>query len=373
MRADELQNRLLGIIMLIGFVMRVVYALDQPTLVQFTSATGGDSSGYLVNGAGFFSGKEHGWIRDMPFYISNIKTAPLYIIFVGIFQPFLPDHETIIAIRLVQCLASIATVYLAYRMATSIARSARAGMVAATLMAFQPALITEPAKIATETLYIFFLAMGLWLYIEYVVAPVENPRTHRLSGAVALVSAAAAFGLATLTRGVSALFPLVLALHLTWLGRHHLLGSWRRYCLLLLVVYAAVLSTWTFYNLLNWNRFIIVSDQLMPALWRGAERNDGSPEHNDRLLLEGVEDPTPVDCEVDCKFEHSTDTYVAKISAIVREDPAGLIVLRVSELAYSILQPYDTTPFGDISVVDAGRRWVTDDRSLDGLLQGYTN
>ena len=134
--AEARNTWLLTLILLIGMILRVAYALQQPTLVQFTGADGGDSAGYLANGAGFFSGKEHGWIRGFPFYNSNLKPAPLYIIFVGGFQVFLPDHETIIAIRLVQSLASIVTAYLAYRMAATIARRASAGIVAATLMAF---------------------------------------------------------------------------------------------------------------------------------------------------------------------------------------------------------------------------------------------
>ena len=68
---------------------------------------------------------------------------------------------------------------------------------------------------------------------------------------------------------------------------------------------------------------------MMAALWRGAERNDGSPEQNDRLLLEGVEVTTPADCVVDCKFDHATETYVSKISDIVSSDPAGYLTLRV--------------------------------------------
>ena len=242
-------------------------------------------------------------------------------------------------------------------------------LVAAALIALHPALITETSNIATETLYMFFLALGLWLYIEYVVGPADSPRTDRLSAVVALVLAAIAFGLATLTRGVSALFPLVLALHLMWLGRQRLHGNWRRHCLLLLTVYAAIVSTWTIYNLVYWDRLVIVSDQLMAALWRGAEINDGSPEHNDKLLMVGVEDITPVDCAIDCKFQHSTETYINKIRVIVSTDPAGFFALRANELAYAILQPYGTTPFGDISIVEAGRRWVSDDRSLDGLLR----
>lgn len=361
--------RLLTTILLLGFVMRVAYALEQPTLEQYTSATGGDSSGYLANGAGFFSGKEHGWIRDIPFYNSNLKPAPLYIIFVGVFQVFLPDHEAIIAIRLVQCLASIATAYLACRLATVISGKDSAGLIAASLAALHPAFVAEPAQIGTETLYIFFLALGLWLYIDTIAGLLDGWRNRRIGEASVLALSAAAFGLATLTRGVSVLFPVVLLLHLIWPSRYQVLRGWRSRGLLLLIVYAAVVSTWTVYNLVSWNRFIIVSDQMMGALWRGAERNDGTPEHNDRLLLEGVEVNRPPGCEVDCKYNHATETYVSKIAAIVSADLGGYLALRIEELAYSILQPHGTTPFGDISVVSAGRQWLFEDRSLEGFTQ----
>lgn len=361
-------TRLLALILLIGLVLRVAYAMEQPTLILFTGADGGDSAGYLVNGAGFFSGKEHGWIRGFPFYNSNLKPAPLYIVFVGAFQVFLPDHEAIIAIRLAQCLASIATAYLAYRIAAAISRSGSAAIVAAVLMAFHPALVAEPAHIATETLYVFFISAGLWLYLEFVAGQAHGPRLRWLRPTGMLALSAALFGLATLTRGVSVLFPIVLALHLLWLRRRQVLRNWRKHCLLLLVVYAVIVSTWTLHNLLNWNRFVIVSDQLMPALWRGAESNDGSPAQNDKLLLEGVEVTRPEGCVVDCKFEHATETYVSKISDIVSDDPAGYIALRFHELAYAILQPHGTTPFGDTSVMEAARKWIMDDGSLAGFI-----
>lgn len=370
MPVDKVRSRLLLAILLLGLLLRVAYALEQPTLEQYTGATGGDSSGYLANGAGFFSGREHGYIRDIPFYLSRLKPAPAYVLFVGVFQVFLPDHEAIIAIRLVQCLAGIATAYLACRLAATITGDAKAGLIAASLTAFHPAFIAEPAQIHTESLYIFLLALGLWLYTEYVAGLGTDWRLSRISPVGALALSAAAFGLAALTRGVAALFPLVLALHLCWLGlRCRLPPAWKGRCVILLLVYAGVVSTWTIYNLASWNRFVIVSDQLMGALWRGAERDDGSPQHNDSLLLQGLEEAAPVDCEVDCKFEHATETYVSKIGDIVSADPGGYLALRFHELAYAILQPYGTTPFGDASIMEVGRQWMVDDRSLQGLIQ----
>lgn len=369
MRVEGRHAWLLSAILLLGFVLRVAYALDQPTLLQYTGATGGDSSGYLANGAGFFSGKEHGWIRGIPFYISALRPAPLYVLFVGLFQVFLPDHEAIIAIRLAQCLASIATAYLAYRLAALIAGNAGAGAIAGALAALHPAFIVEPARIGTETLYILFVALGLWLYTLFALGLAQDWRSHRVGTAGLLALSAAAFGLATLTRGVASFFPLVLALHLIWLGRHHDRRRWPRRCLLLLLVYAAIVSTWTIYNLVNWNRLVIVSDQMMGALWRGAESRDGTPHQNDKLLMEGLDTNAPADCEIDCEFNHATETYVSKISAIVSADPVGYLRLRINELAYSILQPYGTAPFGDVSIMAAARQWLSADRSLNGLAE----
>ena len=369
MRVDRRQTLWLLCILLFAFLLRFTYALDHPTLRAFANDEGGDSGWYLANGAGFFSGQEHGRIRGLPFYISKVSTPPLYLLFVGIIQQLLPDHETIIAIRLIQCLASTATVYLAFRLGTVIARDRRAGLVAAALTAFHPAMIMEPANIATETLYIFFLAVGLWLYTEYAANACYRRERYRVSPDVALTLAALAFGLATLTRAVAILFPLGIALHLILLGRHGYVRSWRKSCIMLLLVYSAFVSTWTIHSFVLWDRIIVVSDQLMPALWRAAESNDGSPEQNDRLLMEGVEITIPEGCEIDCNFQHSTETFVKKISAIVEADPAGLLALRASELVYSILQPHGTTALGDVSIVEAGRVWLTESRTLDGLLQ----
>ena len=252
MRVDRRQTLWLLCILLFGLLLRFTYAVDHSTLHAFASDEGGDSGWYLANGAGFFSGQEHGRIRGLPFYMSNVSTPPLYLLFVGVIQKYLPDHETIIAIRLIQCLASTATAYLAFRLGTVIARDPRAGLVAAALTAFHPAMIIEPANIATETMYIFFLAVGLWLYIEYVAYACYLQETHRVSPVVALTLAALAFGLATLTRAVAVLFPLGIALHLILLGRHGYIRSWRKSCIFLLLVYSAFISTWTIYNLIVW-------------------------------------------------------------------------------------------------------------------------
>ncbi len=369
MAIDSRYKWCLGAILLIAMLLRLAYAIPQPTLSAFDNAGGGDSGWYLANGAGFFSGQEHGRIRGISFYNSTIDIPPFYILFTGFVQGFLGEHETIIAIRLAQCLASVASIYLACRIANAICRDRRAGLLVAGLATFHPAMVIEPTQIATESFYIFFLVMGLWLYIEHFLKPPGEQAPNDLHPTLALTLAALALGLATLTRGVFMLFPLCLIWHLALLGRRRRIINWRGKSLLLLTVYLAMISTWTLHNLVLWDRAIIVSDQLMPAIWRGAESRDGSPRENDALLLEGIENSTADDCEVDCKYRHPFELYLQRIREIALADPVGLLALRANELLYSILQPHGTTAFGNVSIMAAAREWVTQSRSLDGLLE----
>jgi len=359
----------LWLILFIGLLLRLLHASDLPTVLLFRHGGGGDSGWYLANGAGFFSGKEHGYIRGIAYYISNLPTPPFYIIFAGIFQTFLPKHESVVAIRIVQCLVSVGTAYLAFRIVLTIVADLRAGLMAAALVALHPTFIVESNTIATETFYVFFISAGLWLYIEYVVSRDGIAPPQKLSINLALVLAALAFGMATLTRAVAALFPLGLVGHMLLLNLTGGRLRWFSKSLLLLVVYGALLSTWTIHNLLLWNRFVILSDQLMPAIWRAAVTNDGSPEENDELLLQDARIIIDEDCEIDCKFQHETDAYLKQIQASISQDGVGYVLRRFGELGESIIQPHGTVSFGGTSVREAAANWLRDDQSANGLVQ----
>ncbi len=359
-------RRGLWLLLLLGLALRLAYALPQPTLSQYFHAGGGDAGWYLANGWGLLSGQEHGSIRGIPFYSSVIPTPPLYLLFTGLVQQVFPDHETILAIRALQCLASIATAWIAGRLGALVSGDERVGVLAAGLAALHPALIVDPAHIATETLYIFFIALSLWLYAESAVAATELGRSWLKPGH-ALSLSAAALALATLTRAVAALFPLAIALHLFILSRRGLVASWKRKWLLFIAVFALVVSAWTLHNLLLWGRLVLVSDQFVPALWRGVESQDGSPQENDAILLGGAQPPKPEGCLVDCKYHHPTELYLNRIRQLAGADLGGILARRVTELAHSLLQPHGTTHFGDESVREAALRWLGDDRSVAGL------
>lgn len=361
-------KRLLWLILLSAVLLRLLYAMPQATLSEYGRATGGDSGWYLALGAGFFLEQPHGTVHGIDYYNSVIPVPPMYILFVGFIQQFLPAHESILLIRLLQCLAGTATVYLAFCLAAALSRQQRAGLFAAALLAFHPAMIIEPANIATETLYMFFIAMGLWHYMQSLEAAEGGQAPYRLGAARRLILAALALGLASLTRAASLMFPLLLAGHLLWLGRRRQVRKPMQKCILLLAVYSAIICSWTVHNLVLWDRFVLVSDQLLPTIWRGVETEDGSPAQNDALLLAGGERDVAADCEVDCKYQHPVELYLRRIAEIVEEDLPGLLALRASELLYAILQPHGTTDFGDVSVMAAARDWLTGERSFASLL-----
>ncbi len=368
MQVDSRISHWTLIILLTGLLLRLAFALSQPTLTEFDSARGGDTGWFLANGYGFFSGKEHGWVDRMPFYNGKLPTPPLYILFAGIIQQYVPTHETILVMRTLQCLASAATVYLACSLSALIAGDNRVTTVVAILAAFHPAFVVEPANIATETLYIFFLTLGFWIYIKLFLDAYLRQRWSFIGQRAAIALAALALALATLTRAVSILFPLVIVMHLLLLGRRRIVVNWPSLSLILLIVYAAMLSTWTIHNLVLWDRFVVVSNQLLPALWRGAESGDGAPSRNDELLLQGLEETTNDDCRVDCGYEHPPELYVDRIEEILDADLAGFVALRLKELGYSLLQPHGTADFGDVSIREAAADLIREDPSPEGLL-----
>ena len=361
-------QRLLWLFLLLALFMRLLFAIQQSAVSEYRNAKGGDSGWYLAVGAGFFQDAPHGTIRGVDYYNSVIPTPPLYIMFVGFMQQLLPDRQSILAIRLLQCLASVATVYLAFRTALVLSGDQKTSLIAAAMLAFHPAMIIEPANIATETVYIFFLSLGIWLYVEQINGPTGERPPFRLAPASSLALAALAFGLATLTRAVSIMFPFLLGAHILWLGRRRLIADSKKMCLLFLFVYVSFSATWTLHNLALWNRLVIVSDQLMPAIWRGVESHDGSPTKNDALLLDGSAPDVAEGCQIDCKYQHPTELYLRRIMTVVTADLPGLLVRRASELLYSLLQPYGTTDFGDVSIKAAAREWLGNDRTPHGLL-----
>ena len=337
--APRRYRQALALILVLGALLRVLVTFSADPMSAY-QATGGDQLWYLANGYGLFAEEISGRVYGVPYTRDALGNPPLYLIMIGLPQHALSAASAIYVIWGVQCLLSLLIVYGAGEIARHL-HSPLAGVIAAGALAFAPVMIYEPRYILTETLYIACVVMGLWLYVRAV--PPAIPRLPTL----ALIGVGVLFGLATLTRAVGMLYPMGLAGLIAWqYGRAH----WRRALMavvLLLGVYGATITTWTLYNVVYHERALIVSNQLLPALWRGAVTDDSTPQANDALLAQS--------------------SAGEQVATVVTRDPLGYLRLRLGELGASYLQPHGTIPFGDESLRALAGAWVRDGFSGAGL------
>jgi 4-amino-4-deoxy-L-arabinose transferase-like glycosyltransferase len=342
-------NRRLIAILLIALALRLGYALAQDHDKVYTQG-GGDVAWYLQNGYTLVT-------NDDPtgrHLLERLPTAPLYLVFIGTSQAiFSQNAAAIIMIRVLQALMSTATVYFGYQMARRLSGTAGIGLLTAAVLAISPVLILETAQILTETMYVFWLMAGLMVYTAMMTVPDDR---RAVKG---LIVAGVLFGLATLTRAVLLLFPLGLAIHLV------VARGWRtglKHAAILLVVYALVVSTWTFYNLARWNRLVIGAEGMASFIYVGSRGWD-APKEVDQHLSEDLD----ADDE-DTEAIKDPDNYLTAARNVISGDPVGYVSHRVKELVKAYTQPHGTVILGGESLKDLARGWIKEDRSPGGLL-----
>lgn len=331
----------LACILALALALRLGYALSQDALSPYTS-TSADGFWYLNSGLQLVSGED----------FLHLPTAPVYMILVGIPQQILSREGAVIAIRIVQAVLSAATCYFAYRLALQLTGLPRAGLIAAGVLAISPVFIIEAAQVATETLYLFLVAAALTVYVSAI--------DRKDGGWRALLVVAALFGVATLTRAVSLAFPLGLAIHLL------MIYGWRRgvrRAFVLLLTYMLVVSTWTIYNAVRFERWIIGAEGLAAFIYIGASGYT-SPQDVDARLSQDAEAEIPDDAS----YEERQEAYLDAASNVIGSDPLGYIQRRVSELANAFLQPHGTAFFPGESLRELLLTWAREDRSVSGLL-----
>jgi 4-amino-4-deoxy-L-arabinose transferase-like glycosyltransferase len=355
----------------IALALRLTYALSQDHVIVY-GGTGGDSWIYLRMGYNLVTG--HDYSRE------RIPTPPLYLVFNGLIQralfepvgifaahcsPLISDPPcvarlfqptiAIVFTRIIQCLLGTLTCNFAYRTILLVSRNQTAALLGMGVLAVSPVFVVEPALILTETLYIFLVSGGMWLYL-LSIDPAANKSHSRL------ILAAALFGLATLTRAALLLFPLGLALHLL------MTFGWReglKRALLLLLVYSLTLSTWTVYNAVKWDkRWVIAAEGgFIAFLYIGATDWEG-PQQVDANLVQDAGAGNIAATEPDVQQE----LYQQAAANVIGRDPAGWARKRVSEVITAYLQPHGTNNFPGQSLKDLMATWLTHDRTLGGLL-----
>jgi 4-amino-4-deoxy-L-arabinose transferase-like glycosyltransferase len=339
------EHRVLLMILTLALGLRLAFALAQDPLRPY-EATGGDSRLYLQIGQYLMSGYDYSRV--------SIPMAPVYLVLNGLAQILFSPAGAIIVLRLLQAIMGTATCYFAYRLARLLSRDERAGLIAAGVVALSPVFIIESAQILTETLYIFLVTSGLWLYAELIE---RVPKRRWLW----LTSVGLLLGLATLTRAVLLAFPVGLVIHLL------LVYGWRgglKRGAVLVVAYSLTVSTWTVWNLVKWNRFVVGAEGLSAFIFIGAV-GWKDPAQLDKQLPVDI----PPEIKPDGTFRIHSEDYLAGAGKVIGGNPLGWAGRRVNELINAYLQPHGTTFYSGVSLKDLAAGWLRNDRTPAGLLR----
>lgn len=352
------------IALMVAFIVRLIVALDADPLTAYEVGSA-DSGWYLANAYALVTNQQP---STMLTEVSNLASPPLYFIFLGIpqaiFTPF-PSPDAVIVVRVVQAVLGALTCAFAAGIAFRLTESRRAALLTAWTLALHPALMLESAQILTETLFIFLLAGGVYWLLPHPLIPSplhkegERPPDtlplHRERGLGGEVLSALFFGLATLTRAVLIPFPLMLIVFAALIR----FTTWRR-ALAFIVVYVAVVGSWTVYSVARWNRFVIAGEGLPAFIYLGAAGWDDPTELDENLLESGGAIQTD-------SGELERD-FGGAAGAAIMSDPAGYIRRRASEFASAYMQPHGTTLVAGRSLRDLIASWWSADRMVSGLI-----
>ncbi|MBX3066302.1 MAG: glycosyltransferase family 39 protein [Anaerolineae bacterium] len=311
-------------ILLLAVALRLFFIL---IVTRGAAVPGGDTAWYL----------EYGYQLVVGTLENPVQPGPVYLIYVGLMQVIFGRAD----IKIILQVANIAWHLLLMVAIYALGRryfSERAGLLAALFIAVNPIFIIEAGAILTESMYLGLLFGALWYY----AATVES-----LNWRHALVIGVL-FGVASLTRIVLLAFPLLLALHMIIMKR-----AWRL-AALMLIVYALTVSTWTFYNLARWNRFIIGGEGLTAFAYMGAT---------------GTTSQYEIDADLgDAAVRNERDpAFIAGVLERLRNLPDYLRT-RVGNLAWAVTQPHNTIFYPGESLKELVAKWWATDRSFGGFI-----
>lgn len=364
------QQRILWIILLLAFGLRIGYGLMQNPMLPYDRAQGGDEWWYL----------EYSYRQVTDINMEPLSSAPLYLLWVGgvrwLLQPESdevvmlvaaegggldiasvpgePIASAVIVVRLIQILMSTATVYFIYRMGTTLADDVRVGLIAAGALAVSLSLILSAARIMTETTYLFFLSWALMLYVQQSAD--DQPRPLHHMAAIGLL-----LGLASLTRAVLLLFPLGLLLHavlMSFIRRRQQRATpftWRG-LLTMMTVYVLLHSVWTGWYYWRWQEVVIGAKGMSAFFYLGTQNDWQGPEHTDQQLGATPENPI------------NDADYLEGAQQNIRNNPLQYAQSRIENLARTYSQPYGTVAFSGPSLKAMLRQWFNQDRNVSGLM-----
>jgi hypothetical protein len=321
-------------ILLAGIALRLLFIL---IIDPHPSLAGGDVGWYLEVGRRIITNTQE----------DAVQSGPVYLFYAGLVQIIFPD-DPVRALRLLNIGWHAALIVAVYALGMRYFASrlgAGPARLAAFAVAISPAFIIEAGTPLTESVFLGLMFGALAVY--------AGAGAHPAPGRMALVGFR--FGLATLTRAVILLFPALIAIHLLrlrgWRGAARLIG-------VLALTYGMTVATWTAYNLLRWDRFIIGAEGLTAFAWMGAT---------------GFTDTQRIDAQLAQTEGFDADNrdpaFIRGISEAVIGDLPGWIRTRLTNLGEAYLQPHNTVYFPGESLKELAQDWLTRDGSLEGLIR----
>jgi 4-amino-4-deoxy-L-arabinose transferase-like glycosyltransferase len=321
-------RRSLWLLLTAAFILRLAFVL----LVPQANNGGGDTPFLISIGHDLLTGT----LNVSP------ATGPVYLIFTGLVQLIFSGEVVLTVIRLLNCLMGAALVGFVYVIGTRYF-SARVGWIAALIVAINPIFIIEAGNVLTESPFLALLFGGLALYAVW-----QNSTDSRAGWWFAAVGAL--LGLATLTRAVVILLPIVLVIHLIYARRKaaaRLIGA-------LLVSYVVVVGAWSVYSTLRWGEFVIGAQGLAANVYLGTTTWCG---------------PQCVDQQAGITTDsaNNQNKFVQSAFDTIRADPVGYIKHRLSNLLDSEIQPYNTVFFPGESIKVVIGNWWSHGHALGDL------
>lgn len=272
---------IVGLVVL-AFLLRVAFLLLAGVHAPLT----GDELAYQQIAENFAAG--HGLYQtNNPFFPDQALyawQAPLYPLALGIlYQLF---GVNILIAQGFGIFVSTATVYVMYDVARRVfaksAQSQSIAFVAAFLVAIYPGLLTNAHLLLSETLFILFLLLAF----DFAARALDEKKSRVW---LWILGAGAAWGLMTLTRGITLYFTPVFALWLVWAmmdGRQRTTDDGRRTTdnqsvvrrpssavvlggVLFLLATVAVIVPWTVRNYLQFHQVVLLETKGGVNLWLG--------------------------------------------------------------------------------------------------------
>jgi 4-amino-4-deoxy-L-arabinose transferase-like glycosyltransferase len=171
-----------------------------------------------------------------------------------------------------------------------------------------------------------------------------------------LLLAGLLLGLATLTRAVFLAFPLALVVFTLFAQGWR--PGWKK-ALLLFGVYAAVVLSWTAYNVVRYQRLVIAGEGFASFVYLGATGWGGFAAVDERL-----------DATLGPSTDGSRDQgeFLQAAGSSIGADLPGYLSRRFGELSGALLQPHNVELFHGPSLRRMLNEWWQSDRSVVGLV-----